>query len=104
MIHIFLKDYKESIISNLKNITILDFSVYRTKLLFIPTIKLYRRLVTFGTFIADLFADKLLVSRESAASMDEELRTALASDLITTLPRQFLKFPDENNAIPTYLK
>ena len=68
-----------------------------------PTIKLYRRLVTFGTFIADLFADIVLVSRESAASIDE-LRTALASDLITTLPRQFLKFPDENNAIPTYLK
>ena len=32
-----------------------------------------------------------------------ELLDELASDLISTLPIQFLKFPEENSAMPTYV-
>ena len=67
------------------------------------TIRLYRLRFAFG-----IFDDVLLDAPEQDSGvvrigLDVDVRAELASDLIITLPRQFLKFPEENKAIPTYL-
>ena len=67
------------------------------------TIKLYRRLAPFGAFKEGLLIIPIFGSGVSVGGTDVELREELASDLMITLPRQFLKFPDENKAMPTYL-
>ena len=66
------------------------------------TIKLYRL-----RFVLGIFDDVLLDAPEQDSGvvrigLDVDVRGELVSDLIITLPRQFLKFPEENKAIPTY--
>ena len=64
------------------------------------TIKLYRLLFVLCIFRGGFPASKLESSCPCTAVLVR--RVALLSALITTLPRQFLKLPEENKAIPTY--
>ena len=76
--------------------------VYVIEFSFHLTIKLYRRR-PFGGLIDGLLVVPIFGSSVSVGGTDVKLREALESDLMITLPRQFLKFPDENKAMPTYL-
>ena len=66
------------------------------------TIKLYRLLFALCILRGGFPASKLESSCPCTAVLVR--REALLSALITTLPRQFLKLPEENKAIPTYAK
>ena len=66
------------------------------------TITLYRRLFALCILSGGFPASKLESSCPCRVLLVR--RVALLSALITTLPRQFLKLPEENKAIPTYAK
>ena len=66
------------------------------------TIKLYRLRLFLGTFTCGFLEVPVQGSGLDRMGLDVDWRAELASDFIITLPKQFLKFPDENKAMPTY--
>ena len=55
-----------------------------------------------GTFVDVLLEVPAIGSGVLRMGLVTDARPEYASDLMITFPKQFLKFPDENKAIPTY--